>query len=124
MAWCILMCGASTGKLNVYTIATEALAKAQELGFKLLITGKMANEIRAPLPARRGATQNATARANRRPDSAALFRRAPINNFNDPGSGGGRRARGKSTIVIGTTAALRLHFRDGSGRDTDRGRWL
>jgi hypothetical protein len=56
----IAMCGASTGRLNVYTIATEALRKAQELGFKLLITRKMTNEIRPPLPARRGSAQPRT----------------------------------------------------------------
>ena len=34
----IAMCGASTGKLNVYSIASEALPQAEALGFRLLIT--------------------------------------------------------------------------------------
>lgn len=34
----IAMCGASTGRLNVYTIPTAGLPKARELGFELLVT--------------------------------------------------------------------------------------
>ncbi len=41
----ITMCGASTGRLNVYTIANESLPGARELGFELLVTRKMTNEI-------------------------------------------------------------------------------
>lgn len=54
----IAVCGASTGKLNVYTIATEALPKARELGFRLLITRKMTNEIKSAVPVRRASAHS------------------------------------------------------------------
>jgi hypothetical protein len=53
----ISVCGASTGNLNVYTIGKASLSKAQELGFKLLISRAMTSEIRGWAPARRGGPQ-------------------------------------------------------------------
>ena len=50
----IAMCGASNGRLNVYLIATESLAKARELGFELLVTRQMSNEISGSAASRRG----------------------------------------------------------------------
>ena len=64
----IAICGASTGKLNVYRIATNALPKARELGFSLLITRKMAKQIKSPESVRRASPQ---ARAQPRGQSAA-----------------------------------------------------
>lgn len=58
----IAMCGASTGRLNVFTIPTDSLEKAQELGFALLISRQMTNQIKSPLPARRGSAQPRTPR--------------------------------------------------------------
>ena len=48
----IAMCGASTGGLNVYTIDTGELAKARELGFELLVTRQLSQEINASANAR------------------------------------------------------------------------
>ena len=53
----ISVCGASTGKLNVYSIARESLPKARALGFKLLVSRPMAIEIRGWAPARRAGPQ-------------------------------------------------------------------
>ncbi len=53
----ISVCGASTGNLNVYTIGKASLSKAQELGFKLLISRAMTSEIGGGAPARRGGPQ-------------------------------------------------------------------
>ena len=49
----ITMCGASTGRLNVYSIATESLPAARELGFELLVTRQMTNEIGVSSASRR-----------------------------------------------------------------------
>lgn len=54
----IAMCGASTGILNVYSIPTQALAKARELGFQLLITRNMTKEIQSTVPTRRASPQS------------------------------------------------------------------
>ncbi len=53
----ISVCGASTGNLNVYTIAGESLPKARALGFKLLVSRPMVNEIRGWAPVRRAGPQ-------------------------------------------------------------------
>ncbi|MFQ5642596.1 MAG: hypothetical protein ACE5FQ_02740 [Thiogranum sp.] len=58
----ITMCGASTGRLNVYTIATGSLPAARELGFELLVTRKMTNEIGAPPVSRRAPALSRTPR--------------------------------------------------------------
>lgn len=67
----IAMCGASNGRLNVYSIATESLPRARELGFELLVTRQMTNEISGSAASRRG---------------PALSRTPPL----DPGSAAGR----------------------------------
>jgi len=51
----IAMCGASTGRLNVYSIAAESLPRARELGFELLVTRQMTQDISGPASRRRGA---------------------------------------------------------------------
>ncbi len=56
----IAMCGASTGRLNVFTIPADSLEKAQEQGFSLLVTRNMTNQIKSPSPIRRGAAQPRT----------------------------------------------------------------
>jgi len=56
----IAVCGASTGKLNVYSIASAALTQAEALGFRLLITRQMTNEIKKPASAGRAAVQMRT----------------------------------------------------------------
>lgn len=56
----IAMCGASTGRLNVYSIDSTALSRAEELGFRLLITRSMTNEIKKPGSASRAAAQMRT----------------------------------------------------------------
>ncbi len=53
----IAVCGASTGNLNVFTIDTKSLPKAQALGFRLLISRGMTTEIGGGAPARRGGPQ-------------------------------------------------------------------
>ena len=64
----ITMCGASTGRLNVYSIATESLPRARELGFELLVTRQMTNEIGVPSANRRAP---ALSRTPRDPKTAA-----------------------------------------------------
>ena len=64
----ITMCGASTGRLNVYSIATESLPKARELGFELLVTRQMTNEIGVSSANRRAP---ALSRTPRDPKTAA-----------------------------------------------------
>lgn len=56
----IMVCGASTGNLNVYSIDADSLAAAKELGFKGLITKKMSDEISISSGARRGLPQPRT----------------------------------------------------------------
>lgn len=56
----IAMCGASNGRLNVYSIATESLARARELGFELLVTRQMSNEISGSAASRRGPAMSRT----------------------------------------------------------------
>jgi hypothetical protein len=58
----ITMCGASTGRLNVYSIATESLPRARELGFELLVTRQMTNEIGVPSVNRRAPALSRTPR--------------------------------------------------------------
>jgi hypothetical protein len=58
----ITMCGASTGRLNVYSIATESLPRARELGFELLVTRKMTNEIGVSTANRRAPALSRTPR--------------------------------------------------------------
>lgn len=58
----ITMCGASTGRLNVYTIATEHLPRARELGFELLVTRQMTNEIGGSAANRRAPALSRTPR--------------------------------------------------------------
>jgi len=58
----ISMCGASTGRLNVYSIATESLPAARELGFELLVTRQMTNEIGASSAKRRAPALSRTPR--------------------------------------------------------------
>ena len=53
----ISVCGASTGSLNVYTIAGESLSEARALGFTLLVSRAMTKEIRGWAPARRAGPQ-------------------------------------------------------------------
>ena len=53
----IALCGASTGSLNVYSIDSTAFPHAEELGFRLLMTRQMTNEIKTPAPASRGTLQ-------------------------------------------------------------------
>ena len=64
----ITMCGASTGRLNVYSIATESLPRARELGFELLVTRQMTNEIGVTSANRRAP---ALSRTPRDPKTAA-----------------------------------------------------
>ncbi|HHH45011.1 MAG TPA: hypothetical protein ENK49_12810 [Gammaproteobacteria bacterium] len=59
----ISMCGASTGRLNVYSIATESLPAAQALGFELLVTRKMTGEIAVPPVSRRAPALSRTPRS-------------------------------------------------------------
>jgi hypothetical protein len=61
----IAVCGASTGRLNVYTIHSAALPQAQALGFRLLVTRQMSNEIKRPTPLRRGAALPRTLQSTR-----------------------------------------------------------
>lgn len=56
----IAVCGASTGNVNVYTIPSDALSRAEELGFRVLVTRKMSSGIATPPPARRGTAQPRT----------------------------------------------------------------
>ena len=65
----IAMCGASTGQLNVYSIAAESLPAARKLDFELLVTQKMTNEITAPAAKRRGP---ALSRMPRTPGTGAI----------------------------------------------------
>jgi len=58
----ITMCGASTGRLNVYSIATESLPRARELGFALLVTRQMTNEIGVSSTSRRAPALSRTPR--------------------------------------------------------------
>jgi hypothetical protein len=64
----ITMCGASTGRLNVYSIASESLPRARELGFELLVTRQMTNEIGVSSANRRAP---ALSRTPRDPKAAA-----------------------------------------------------
>ena len=77
----ISVCGASTGRLNVYTIDGEFLPEARALGFKLLVSRAMAAEMRGWAPARRGGGAGsryaATGGPGRDPDPAALVTPGP-----------------------------------------------
>lgn len=42
----IAICGAATGSINVHEIPTESLAAARELGFRVLVTRDMAQQIK------------------------------------------------------------------------------
>ncbi|MEA3277237.1 MAG: hypothetical protein U9Q81_18510 [Pseudomonadota bacterium] len=42
----ISVCGASTGAINVYTIERDALPSARELGYRLLLTREMTQQIK------------------------------------------------------------------------------
>lgn len=42
----IAVCGASTGSINVYTIARESLSAAQELGFRMLVSRETTQSIK------------------------------------------------------------------------------
>ena len=53
----IAVCGASTGKLNVFVIPGKSLSAAQKLGFKLLISRVMVTEVGGGVSARRGGPQ-------------------------------------------------------------------
>jgi len=65
----IAMCGASNGRLNVYSIATESLPRARELGFELLVTRQMTREIGGSAASWRGPALSRT--PPRAPGSAA-----------------------------------------------------
>lgn len=53
----IAVCGASTGNLNIYTIAQDSLSRAQELGFRVLVSREVTTGIGGPAPVRRGSPQ-------------------------------------------------------------------
>ena len=54
----IAVCGASTGAINVYTIPRESLDDARRLGFRLLVTREMTQQIK-PTPSREPAARQA-----------------------------------------------------------------
>lgn len=56
----IAVCGASTGTINAFTIARASLADARRLGFRLLITPEITQQIKAT-PSREAASQQAPA---------------------------------------------------------------
>lgn len=70
----IAMCGASNGRLNVYTIPAESLPRARELGFELLVTRDMTNQVSGPVPSRRGP---ALSRTPSRDTGASAIRQIP-----------------------------------------------
>ncbi len=63
----ITMCGASTGRLNVFSIPASALPEARKLGFELLVTRKMTSEVAIPSPNRRAPALSRTPRDPRAP---------------------------------------------------------
>jgi len=71
----IAMCGASTGRLNVYSIATESLPAAKKLGFELLVTRKITSEVGVPPVNRRAPALSRTPRTSGpRPGKGAIPR--------------------------------------------------
>ena len=71
----IAMCGASTGRLNVYTIPSKSLPLAREQGFELLVTRQMTGEVGGSASSRRGP---ALSRTPRRDPAATATRPIPL----------------------------------------------